>query len=72
MDYIQFFTLFGTMIAGFGFLYKEFKSVEFDLRSEIRAQAGRSDQLYTMFIDLLKKDKEKQTHEPTRRTAPKV
>ena len=72
MDYIQFFTLFGTMLTGFGFMYKEFKSIEKDLRAEIRTQAGRSDQLYTMFIDLLKKDKEKQTNESTRRTAPKV
>lgn len=55
MDYIQFLTLFGTMLAGFGFMYKELKSIEKDMRDELRVQSGRSDQLYTMFIDLLKK-----------------
>ena len=51
---IEFFTLMATLIAGFGFLFKEFKSVEKDLREDIRQQSARSDQLYTMFIDLLK------------------
>lgn len=54
MDYIQFLTLLGTMIAGFGFMYKEFKGFEKDIREDIRNQSSRSDQLYTMFIDLLK------------------
>lgn len=65
MDYIQFATLFGTMLAGFGFIYREFKlsqsdlkndlkSFENEIRSDIKVQSGRSDQLYTMFIDLLK------------------
>jgi len=64
MDYIQFFTLFGTMLAGFAFIYKEFKyaqediktdlkSFEREIREDIKIQSGRSDQLYTMFIDLL-------------------
>lgn len=68
MDYIQFFTLFGTMLGGFGFIYREFKSSQSDLkndlknfeseiRSDIKIQSGRSDQLYTMFIDLLKEKK---------------
>jgi hypothetical protein len=59
MDYIQFLTLLGTMIAGFGFMYKEFKSFEKDIRDDIRTQSNRSDQLYTMFIDLLKLRKER-------------
>lgn len=70
MDSIQFFTLFGTMLAGFGFLYKEFKSsqselkadlknIDNEIRNDIRIQSNRSDQLYTMFIDLLKSRNEK-------------
>jgi len=54
MDYAQFITLFCTMIAGFGFLYKEFKGFEREIREDIRSQSNRSDQLYTMFVDLLK------------------
>lgn len=59
MDYVQFLTLLGTMIAGFGFMYKEFKSFEKDIRDDIKTQSKRSDQLYTMFIDLLKSQKER-------------
>lgn len=51
---IEFFTLMATLIAGFGFIYKEFKSFEKDIREDIRQQSARSDQLYKMFIDLLK------------------
>ena len=50
----EFFTLMATLLTGFGFLFKEFKSVEKDLRDDLRQQSARSDQLYTMFIDLLK------------------
>lgn len=35
MDYIQFITLLGTILAGFGFMYKEFKSFEKDIREAI-------------------------------------
>lgn len=59
MDYIQFLTLLGTMLAGFGFMYKEFKGFEKDIREDLRVQSNRSDQLYTMFIDLLKNRKER-------------
>ncbi len=54
MDYVQFVTLLCTMIAGFGFLYKEFKGFERDIREDIRSLSNRSDLLYTMFLDLLK------------------
>lgn len=54
MDYIQFLTVMATMLAGFGFMYKELKSLEKDIRDDIKQQASRTDQLYTMFIDLLK------------------
>ncbi len=54
MDYVQFLTIMATLIAGFGFMYKEFKGFEKDIREDIKTQSGRSDQLYTMFIDLLK------------------
>jgi hypothetical protein len=46
-----------TLLTGFGFLFKEFKSVEKDLREDVRKQSARSDQLYTMFIDLIKSQK---------------
>jgi hypothetical protein len=54
MDYIQFITLLGTMVTGFGFMYKEFKSFEKDIREDIRIQSARSDKLYENFCDLLK------------------
>lgn len=54
MDYIQFLTIMATMLAGFGFIFKEFKAFEKDIRDDVKSQAARSDQLYTMFIDLLK------------------
>jgi len=54
MDYIQFITLFATMVAGFAFIYKEFKGVEKDIRDDAKIQSARSDNLYQMFIDLLK------------------
>ena len=65
MDYVQFLTIMATMLAGFGFVYKEFKTgqedmkndlrnFEKEIRDDVKTQSGRSDQLYTMFIDLLK------------------
>ena len=36
MDYIQFFTLFGTMLAGFGFIYREFKTSQSELRNDLQ------------------------------------
>ena len=54
MDYIQFITLLGTMVAGFGFMYKEFKTFEKDIRDDIKIQSARSDKLYENFCDLLK------------------
>lgn len=69
MDYIQFFTLLGTMLAGFAFIYSEFrssqadiksdlKSIENEIRGDVKMQSNRSDQLYTMFIDLIKMRKD--------------
>jgi hypothetical protein len=61
MDYIQilttvatFITIMATLLAGFAFLYREIKSIEKDIKDDIKMQSARSDQLYTMFIDLLK------------------
>ena len=64
MDYIEFVTLMATVLAGFAFLYKEskfqfkelkedMKSLEKEVKDNIRVQSARSDQLYQMFIDLL-------------------
>ncbi len=55
---LEFFTLMATLLTGFGFMFKEFKSVEKDIREDIRQQSARSDQLYSMFIDLLKERKD--------------
>lgn len=54
MDYIQFITLMATMVAGFGFMYKEFKGFEKDIRDDIKIQSARSDKLYENFCELLK------------------
>lgn len=54
MDYIQFITLFVTMLGGFGILYREFKQAEKDLRDDIKTQAARSDKLYEIVADLLR------------------
>lgn len=40
-------------------LRSEVKSMEMELRHDIRMQSERSDKLYTMFIDLLKEQKDK-------------
>ena len=53
MDYVQFLTLFATMLAGFGFMYKEFKGFEKEIREDIKIQASRSDKLYENFSDVL-------------------
>lgn len=61
-------TLILTFVSGIGFLYKEIKTFEKEIRDEVRAQAqksdklfetvsARSDRLYEMFIDLLKETK---------------
>jgi hypothetical protein len=42
------------MVTGFGFMYKEFKSFEKDIRDDIKIQSARSDKLYENFCDLLK------------------
>ena len=49
MDYIQFSTLMATMLGGFGFVYKEMKTIEKDMKDESRTQSKRSDDLYHMF-----------------------
>jgi len=54
MEIVQFITIMTTLLAGFGFIYKEFKSFEKDIRDDIRMQSSRSDELYKMFISLLK------------------
>jgi len=68
MDYIQFTALFGAVLGCFIFLYREIKDVREDLKQVSRdlkddvkaqslrmdSQAARMDQLYSMFIDLLK------------------
>lgn len=54
MDYFQFATIMATLLTGFGFMYRELKSIEKELRDDIKVQSARSDQLYSMFIDLLK------------------
>lgn len=54
MDDYQFTTLMITMLGCFAFLIKEFKAVERDIKKEINIQSQRSDQLYTMFIDLVR------------------
>lgn len=58
MDYLQFFTLFLTIIGGFTFMRNDLKTFEKEIREDIKTQAARSDQLYTMFIDLLKSKKD--------------
>ena len=57
MDYIQFFTLFATMVGGCAFIHKEVKSFEKEIREDVKTQAARSDKLYQMFLDLLKERK---------------
>ncbi len=54
MDNFQFFGLIATLLAGFGVIYREIKMMEKDVKDDIKVQSARSDQLYTMFIDLLK------------------
>jgi hypothetical protein len=58
MDNMQFLTIMATLLGGFGFMYKEFKydfnEFKKEIRDDIKAQAARSDQLYSMFIDLIK------------------
>lgn len=50
-------TLIVTFVGGIGFLYREIKTFEKDIRDEVKAQSARSDRLYEMFIDLLKETK---------------
>jgi len=64
MDWIQFFGLLGTMLAGFGFIYKEIKDEIRIMKNELFEQSKRSDllnsrtdKLYEMFIDLVKERK---------------
>lgn len=57
MDWIQFFTIMATLLGGFGFIYKEIREDVRAYREDIKTQSARSDQLYTMFIDLLKSKK---------------
>lgn len=58
MDYVQFITIMATMLAGFGFMYKEFKSFEKDIRDDVKIQSARSEKLYENFCDLLKMRKD--------------
>lgn len=64
MDWVRYFGLLVPVIALFGFLYRELKDWRSEtreeiegIRQEIRQQAASSDQLYQMFIDLLKDQK---------------
>jgi len=53
MDWFQFFTLIGTILGAAGFLFKEMKSFEAEIRSDVKQQSARTDKLYEMFINLL-------------------
>lgn len=57
MEWIQFVTIFATLLAGFGFIYRELKGFEVQIRQDINAQSGRTDRLYEMFIELVKERK---------------
>ena len=59
MDVFQYITLISTMLGGFVFMYKEMKAIQKDLQDDIKTQSARSDQLYKMFIDLLKDGRKK-------------
>jgi len=42
------------MLTGFGFIYRELKKIQKDIREDIKIRSARADQLYTMSIDALK------------------
>lgn len=61
MEWVQFISLMAAWIAGIGYIIKEFKSVEHDIREDIRQQSTRmdemnkcTDRLYEMFYELLR------------------
>jgi len=57
MDWVQFFITIALILVWFGFIYKEIREDVRAYREDIKTQSARSDQLYTMFIDLLKSKK---------------
>lgn len=59
MDWIQFFSLLSTTLAGFGFLYREMKDWKKEAQEEIKEQSKRTDKLYEMFIDLRRENDQK-------------
>jgi cell division protein FtsL len=65
-EWIQFLGILGPLVLFFGFLYRELKDCRSEtreeikeIREEIRQQAARSDQLYQMFIDLIKEKRDR-------------
>lgn len=53
-EWIQFTGIILTVLGTFVFLWKEMKTIETKLDSQIQKQSERTDTLYEMFIDLLK------------------
>lgn len=58
MEWIQFVTLFATMLAGFGFTYREIKAETAMLKADVSAQAARTDKLYEMYCETQREIKE--------------
>lgn len=49
MEWVQFISLLVTILGGFGFLYREMKEIERQIREDVKVQSQRSDKLYETF-----------------------
>lgn len=54
MDWVQTLSIIGTVLASGYYIHREIQIDIRCIREEIKAQSGRTDRLYEMFIDLLK------------------
>ncbi len=57
MDWLQFFILVGSILGAGTYMHSEFKEWKKEIREDIKIQSARTDRLYEMFIDLVKKNK---------------
>lgn len=58
MDWTQTLTIIASVLGTAFYIHRELKLDHKDFRDELRAHTQRTDQLYQMFIDLLKSGKQ--------------
>ena len=56
-NWVQWATLLASVLGSAYYIHRDIKEDHREFREDLRAQGSRTDQLYQMFVDLLKAEK---------------